>query len=98
MSMLDTYRNNLLRKREEAAKLNQDLAKEQAKIAPLQQKIISANAAIGRTKSASTIKSKLNEIERANKAIADTQKKGWRHPEKTCTERKGNCRSRKDLS
>lgn len=75
MSMLDTYRNNLLRKREEAAKLNQDLAKEQAKIAPLQQKIISANAAIGRTKSASTIKSKLNEIERANKAIADTQKK-----------------------
>lgn len=38
MSMLDTYRNNLLRKREEAAKLNQDLAKEQAKIAPLQQK------------------------------------------------------------
>ena len=29
MSMLDTYRNNLLRKREEAAKLNQDLAKEQ---------------------------------------------------------------------
>ena len=59
MSMLDTYRNNLLRKREEAAKLNQDLAKEQAKIAPLQQKIISANAAIGRTKSASTIKSTL---------------------------------------
>ena len=51
------------------------MAKEQAKIAPLQQKIISANAAIGRTKSASTIKSKLNEIERANKAIADTQKK-----------------------
>ena len=50
MSTLDTYRNNLLRKREEAAKLNQDLAKEQAKIAPLQQKIISANAAIGRTK------------------------------------------------
>ena len=32
MSMLDTYRNNLLRKREEAAKLNQDLAKEQAKL------------------------------------------------------------------
>jgi hypothetical protein len=38
LSQLDTYRNNLLRKQEEIAKLNQDLAKEQAKIAPLQKK------------------------------------------------------------
>ena len=75
MSQIDTYRNTLLRKREELAKLNQDLAKEQAKIAPLQKKIIAANGAISRTKSASTIKSKLNEIDRANKSIADIQKK-----------------------
>lgn len=40
MSQLDTYRNTLVRKRGELAKLNQDLAKEQAKISPLQQKII----------------------------------------------------------
>lgn len=75
MSQIDTYRNTLLRKREELAKLNQDLAKEQAKIAPLQKKIIAANGVISRTKSASTIKSKLNEIDRANKSIADIQKK-----------------------
>lgn len=75
MSQLDTYRNTLLRKREEIAKLNQDLAKEQAKISPLQQKILSANNIIKRTKSQTTIKSKIGEIERANKSIADIQKK-----------------------
>ena len=35
------------------------MAREQGKVAPLQKKIISANAAIGRTKNASTIKSNL---------------------------------------
>lgn len=75
MARLDTYRNTLVRKRGELAKLNQDLAKEQAKIAPLQHKMISANNTIKRTKSQSTVKSKLSEIERINKSIADTQKK-----------------------
>ena len=75
MAQIDTYRNTLLKKKQELAKLNQDLARAQGKVAPLQKKIISANAAIGRTKNASTIKSKLGEIERANKSIADIQKK-----------------------
>lgn len=75
MSQLDTYKKTLDRKREELAKLNQSLAKEQAKISPFQQRIISANNTIKRTKSESTIKSKISEIERANKSIADTQKK-----------------------
>lgn len=75
MSQLDTYRNALARKRNEYAGLIQDLAKEQKKLAPLQSKINSANDAIRRTKSASTIKSKLSEIERASKATADVQKK-----------------------
>ena len=75
MAQIDTYRNTLLKKKQELAKLNQDMAREQGKVAPLQKKIISANAAIGRTKNASTIKSKLGEIERANKNIADIQKK-----------------------
>ncbi len=75
MAQIDTYRNILLKKKQELAKLNQDMAREQGKVAPLQKKIISANAAIGRTKNASTIKLKLGEIERANKSIADIQKK-----------------------
>ena len=56
MSQLDSYRNTLMRKREEAAKLSQDLAKEQAKLSPLQSKIISAKSAISRTKNQATIK------------------------------------------
>ena len=75
MAQIDTYRNTLLKKREELAKLNQNLAQEQAKIAPLQKKIISANASINRTKSQSTMKTKLGEIERANKAISEVQKR-----------------------
>lgn len=75
MSQLDTYRNILLRKKDENAKLYQDLAKEQSKISPLQKKIISAKSAISRTSNQSTIKFKLNEIERSNKAISDVQKK-----------------------
>lgn len=75
MPQLDTYRNNILKKREELAKLNQDLAKEQAKISPLQKKIISAEEAIRRTKIQSTMNTKYREIERANKSIADIQKK-----------------------
>lgn len=39
MAQIDSYRTTLLRKRGELAKLNQDLAREQAKIAPLQKKL-----------------------------------------------------------
>ena len=75
MAQIDMYRNALLRKRDELVKLKQDLAREQGKLAPLQRKIISANDAIKRTKNASTIKSRLREIEQANKSIADIQKR-----------------------
>lgn len=72
---VDSERNNVARKKSELNKLKLDYSKEQLKIAPLQKKIIDANAAIKKTKSQSTIKSKLNEIERANKGINDATKK-----------------------
>lgn len=75
MAQIDTYRNTLSRKQQELVKLKQDLAREQCKLSPLQRKIISVNDAIRRTKIASTVKSKLREIEQANKSIADIQKK-----------------------
>lgn len=75
MSQLDTYRTSAIRKRGEIAKLIGDRSKEQAKIPPLQKKINSANDAIKRTKSDSTRKSKLGEIERAEKSIEDINKK-----------------------
>ena len=75
MAFIDTYRNNMTRKRNEIANLSSDKAKEQTKISPLQSKIISAKSAISRTSSTSTIKSKLTEIERAEKSLADVAKK-----------------------
>jgi len=75
MSQLDTYRNTLSRKKKELAKLSEDLAKEQAKLAPLRQKIISAQKALKRTKSLSTVKSKQHEIENSSKAISEIEKK-----------------------
>lgn len=75
MGLVDTYRSNVSRKKQEIAKLSADRAGETKKIPDLKKKIISANEAIGRTKSISTIKSKLSEIQRAEKALADIDKK-----------------------
>lgn len=75
MSFIDSYRNNILRKREEITKISQDKARESAKIPSLNQKIISAKNAISRTTSTSTIRSRWSEIERAEKDIASVNKK-----------------------
>lgn len=57
MALIDTYRNNVTKKRDEIAKLTADKAKEKDKITKARTKIDSANSAINRTKNASTIKS-----------------------------------------
>ncbi|MGI2146923.1 CHAT domain-containing protein [Shewanella frigidimarina] len=75
MSLLESYRRNVSRKREDIAKLQQSKAKEKAKIASLSQKINSASQALSRTKSDSTAKSKAREIERYQKDQASTEKK-----------------------
>jgi hypothetical protein len=75
MALIDTYRNNVGRKRDELAKLSADRARESGKIPSLSAKILSAQSAISRTKSAATVRSKLGEIERAEKALAAIDKK-----------------------
>ena len=75
MSLLESYRRNVSRKREDIAKLQQSKSKEQAKIASLSQKINSASQALSKTKSDSTAKSKVREIERYQKDQASTEKK-----------------------
>ena len=72
--MVDTYRNNFARKKQELSKLSSDRARESAKIQPLKAKIISAKQAISRTKQTSTVKSKLGEIERHEKALSAIDK------------------------
>lgn len=75
MALIDTYRGNVIRKREAISKLVYEKSKENDKIAKARGKIDSANAAIKRTKNASTIKSKLNDIARAEKDITTAEKK-----------------------
>lgn len=75
MALIDTYRNNISRKKSELAKLQSDRAAETKKAPANTSKIISAKRAIQTTKSSSTITSKLREIERAEKALADIDKK-----------------------
>lgn len=75
MSSLDSYRRNVIRKRDEIARLQQEKAKEQTKIANLSAKINSASQALSRTNSESTARSKLREIERHQKDQATAEKK-----------------------
>lgn len=75
MAIIDTYKNNVHRKKQEILKLNEDNAKEQKKIADNMSKILSAKQFISRTKSESMIKSKLREIERYEKYISDFENK-----------------------
>lgn len=75
MALIDTYRHNVTRKRDEIAKLTSDKSKEKDKIAKARMKIDSANSAIGRTKNTSTIQSKLRDISKAEKDITAAEKK-----------------------
>ena len=64
MPLTETYMSNILRRRGELVKLQQDKSKESAKIPTITQKIILAKKAISTSKSESTRKSRLHEIER----------------------------------
>lgn len=75
MAIIDTYRNNIMRKKSELAKLQSDRASETKKIPTQTSKIISARKTLQTTKSTSTMNSKLREIESAEKASAAIDKK-----------------------
>lgn len=70
MTLLNSYRNTLSRKQTELGKLLNDKAKEQKKISNATGKINRANETIGRTRSESTIKSKIREVTRCQKDLA----------------------------
>lgn len=75
LAVIDTYRNNIVRKKSELAKLQSDRANETKKILVHKKRIQSAKLSISRTKSSSTIQNKYREIERAEKALAMIDKK-----------------------
>ncbi|MFD1447958.1 CHAT domain-containing protein [Oceanobacillus profundus] len=75
MSLIETYRSTIKRKKGELNKLRNSKATELGKIPSHKKKVLSAKATIGRTKSTATINSKYREIEREEKKLADIDKK-----------------------
>jgi len=75
MALIDTYRTNVAKKREQFSKLFSEKAKENEKIAAARTKIERASDAIRKTKSSATIKSKTNDITRAEKDITTSEQK-----------------------
>lgn len=75
MPMIDTYRNNIAKKKDDLAKLSRDKANESKKVAAQQKKIQSAKRSLSSTKSQLTIKTKLNDITRAESEISKSNGK-----------------------
>ena len=69
------YRSQIQSAQKKIASLQQDKARESEKIAGLQRRISSASQSMSRTTSASTINSKLREIERLERDVAGVHKK-----------------------
>ena len=76
MSLLGLYSSNVKRKKEELARLKKDRVKYVNDISNASQKITRLSSQMRNTKSVSTIKSKMNEIEREEKKKSDAEKKG----------------------
>jgi len=101
---INSEQRSITRLREQLAKLNQDLANEMTKEAALKKKIVSAETVLKHTKSESTKKSKLNEIERCSSQLATISKKcgqiqkqiGSKERELATTQRKLSALEKKD--
>ncbi len=75
MPLIDTYRNRVNHLNAEIIKLTNDVTRENSKITKSMNRINSAERTLKRTKSQTTVKSKLSEIERENKKINEYRKK-----------------------
>lgn len=75
MSLLDSYRRTVQRKRDEISKLQDSKAKEHKKVADLSSKIQKASAAMSRTNNMSTLQSKQREITRSQNELAKVESK-----------------------
>ncbi len=74
MAMIDTYRNNVARKRDDIAKLAEQKARELKKIADINSKIQSATRSMNSTTSASMKQSKSREILKCQEDISKIEK------------------------
>lgn len=74
MSLIDVYRNSIVRKRDEIARFSIDKAREQTKLADLNKRANSASEGARHATSPSSLKSKMNEIARYEKDAAAVSK------------------------
>jgi len=91
MSLLGLYSSNVKRKREELARLKKDRVKYVNDISNASQKITRLSSQMRNTKSLSTIKSKMNEIEREEKKKSDAEKKVADYDKRIATKEKELC-------
>lgn len=75
MLLIDTYRNNISRKKKELSKLQSDKANELKKASDYEKKILTVRSSISRSKNESTIRTKTREIERNSTKLATINKK-----------------------
>jgi hypothetical protein len=75
MAMIDTYRNNVARKRDEVARLTEQKAKEHAKIISIKTKVQSATRQMNSSKVLTTINNRRKEIFKHQEDIAKVEKK-----------------------
>ncbi len=75
MAMIDTYRNNVARKRDEVARLTEQKAKEHAKIASINTKVQSATRQMNSSKALTTINNRRKDIFRHKEDIAKVEKR-----------------------
>ncbi|WP_332420320.1 CHAT domain-containing protein [Vibrio metschnikovii] len=75
MALIDTYRRSVARKQDEIARLTEQKAREYAKITGFNNKIQTATRQINSSKSATTINSRLKEVQKSQENIAKVEKK-----------------------
>lgn len=75
MSLVTMYESSVKRKKDEIARLKKDRVRYVNEVSNCSKKILTATKQANSTKSQSTLKSKLNEIERENKRKSDAEKK-----------------------
>lgn len=75
MAMIDIYRNNVARKRDEVARLTEQKAKEHAKISSINVKVQSATHQMNSSKILTTINNRRKDIFRHQEDIAKVEKK-----------------------
>lgn len=75
MALIDSYRRNVVNKKDQRTKILRNKAREMDKISKETKKILDAKSAIQRTKSQSTMKSKLRAIQSSEKNLSDLNKK-----------------------